>query len=168
MRKIPEALARRFAEIEPAMLDWAAAICGDDSLAEDAVQEAFVRALRYQKRFDGRADLKTWMLKITRNCALNLRRRRRRRRTAPADLAERPDGRAPVNPTAEVADELERLKRFVDALPPEQREAFILRHVHGMPYERIAEVLAVPAGTVKSRIHHAVAKLRAAMLEKES
>lgn len=168
MGNVPEELAREFEQLEPAMLDWAAMITRDDGLAEEAVQEAFLRAIRAASRFNGNSSLKTWLLKITRNCCYNLIKKRRRHRSVEADLADRPDGQSPPERSAETADELARLKRQVDRLPDVQREAFVLRHVHEMPYERIAEIVGVPTGTVKSRLHHAVASLRTAMLENES
>ena len=168
MTDVPEQLARQFEQLEPAMLDWAAMITRDDGLAEEAVQEAFLRAIRAAARFDGRSSLKTWLLKITRNCCYNLLKRRRRQRGVEADL----DGQAgepdPPERSAQTHDELTRLRRLIDALPDAQREVFVLRHVHDAPYEQIAAIVGVPMGTVKSRLHHAVAALRAAMLENES
>ena len=166
MGDVPKELLGRFAQLEPAMLNWAAMLCGEDALAEDAVQEAFLRAIRHAGRFDGRSDLKTWLLTITRRCCYDLLKRRRKRRTVDADLAGRPDGTDGPDAPAETADELDRLRRHVDALPAEQREVFVLHHVFEMPHQRIAEVVAAPLGTVKSRLHHAVAKLRAALLQK--
>ena len=168
MKNVPEELAREFERLEPAMLDWAAMITRDDGLAEEAVQEAFLLAIRAASRFNGDSSLKTWLLKITRNCCYNLIRKHRKHRSVEADLADRPGGQASPDHPLETAEQFARLKRLVDRLPDAQREVFVLHHAHEMSYERVAEIVDAPVGTVKSRLHHAVTKLRTAMTENES
>lgn len=142
MKDVPEKLAREFERLEPAMLDWAAMITRDDGLAEEAVQEAFLRAIRAASRFNGDSSLKTWLLKITR--------KRRKHQSVEADLADRPGGQASPNQPLETAEQFARLKRMVDRLPDAQRDVFVLHHVHEMSYKRIAEIVDAPVGTVKA------------------
>jgi RNA polymerase sigma-70 factor (ECF subfamily) len=70
----------------------------------------------------------------------------------------------PLAPAAEADDRLDGLRRAVAALPQPQREAMELRLVDGLSYEEIAGVLDVPVGTVRSRLHNAVQRLREEML----
>ena len=136
-------------------------ILRDVDRAEDAVQQAIVTAwrdlpaLRDPDKFDG------WLYRVLVNaCYLEARRTRRWNanvRVLDSDVASgSPDGFLSV----EDRDELERAFR---RLPPEQRAAFVLHHYAGMRLADIGEVLEIPVGTVKSRLHYAAAALRAAI-----
>jgi RNA polymerase sigma-70 factor (ECF subfamily) len=141
---------------------------GHGSLVEDLAQETFVRVYNGLPRFgqDGRHRLSAWIFTIAARLALDeLRRRPRRAEWLSDQVLERV-----ASPADDRADRLlERrglgtaIQRAVEALPPEYRAAFLLREVHGLEYEAIAEALDIDLGTVKSRLWRARTALRAAL-----
>jgi RNA polymerase sigma-70 factor (ECF subfamily) len=118
--------------------------------ALDATQEAMIAIARGITRFDGRAAFSTWCYRIATNAALD-ELRRKRRRPVPAH----PDGPEPVA-SASGPDDVVAARLDVDAalqeVPTEFRVAVVLRDLCDLDYAEIAEVLDVPAGTVRSRI----------------
>ncbi len=136
-------------------------ILRDVDRAEDAVQQAIVTAwrelpaLRDPDRFGG------WLYRILVN-ACYVEARKTRRWDANVRLL-------PVDPASPSPDELlsvedrDELERAFRRLPTEQRAVFVLHHYIGMPLAEIGEILGVPVGTVKSRLHYAAAALRAAI-----
>jgi RNA polymerase sigma-70 factor (ECF subfamily) len=142
---------------------------GRRDLVEDLAQETFVRAFRAIDGFgrDGRLRLSSWLLTIAARVALDALKRR-------ALPTEPLDELSDILPGARRADEaLERrslreaIARAVERLPMSYRAAFLLREVHGLEYDAIAEALEVDLGTVKSRLSRARAALRAALTEIE-
>jgi len=137
----------------------------DEHDAQDAVQDAVLRALRY---FDGYrdGDARAWLLTIVRNCCLTWQRRDRARR-AIIPLMEGA-GMEAVDPREADAPAIERsdraaLERLVAALPTEFREVIVLREVEGLSYKEISEVIGAPIGTVMSRLARARKRLAAAL-----
>lgn len=129
--------------------------------AEDAVQDAFVRAFRYFDGFRGN-DARAWLLRIVRNtCYSNLRQRRAEEPLVPLD--ETGELLAPnSNPETIVLQRLDidRLKQILDELPIEFREVMVLRDMEGMSYRDIAEIVEIPIGTVMSRLARARRKIQ--------
>ncbi|MFM7225697.1 MAG: RNA polymerase sigma factor [Actinomycetota bacterium] len=131
-------------------------VLGNPDDALDATQEALIAIATRIAGFDGRSRFTTWCYRIATNAAID-EARRRNRRPVPAETTPDP----PVaGPEAAVTDRL-----FVDAalarLGPDARAAVALRDLIGLDYAEIAEVLDIPAGTVRSRI----ARGRAALAE---
>ena len=137
----------------------------NDELAEDAVQEACLRALRFFGSLRG-DDGRPWLLQIVRHVCYELLRRERRPaeaeefdedRHAAAALAGGTVVALPVNPEAAAIERAdgEMVRQCLAALPDEYREALILREVDGCSYAEIATVLGVPMGTVMSRLSRA-------------
>jgi RNA polymerase sigma-70 factor, ECF subfamily len=155
-----EDLARRAALGERASLetllarhiDQIHAICrrvlGHPEDALDATQEALIAIARGIDRFDGRSRFTTWMYRVATNAALDEARRRRRRPVASEHVSE----------LATVADESDAVDARLDvdaalaSLPADFRAAVALRDLAGLDYAEIASVLAIPIGTVRSRI----------------
>ncbi len=148
-------------------------MCGNRADAEDLTQEAFVRAIQAIDRFDGRAGVYTWLFRIAVNLVLSDRRRAARRPTCSLEAAgamtdasiDSARGRiAAVEATpAEQACDQETHRRVAQAvaeLDEEHRSVVILRDMESFGYEEIAEILEVPIGTVKSRLHRARLALR--------
>ena len=148
----------------------------NDHDAEDAVQEAYLRAFKYFGGFDGRNG-RAWLLTIVRHACYDLLNRNRRAPTmAFDDLA---DGAEPAaDPTALPVPDPELLltrardgrlvNELVAALPEAFREVVVLRELEDLSYQEIAEVIGIPAGTVMSRLARGRALLRKAWMKRQS
>jgi RNA polymerase sigma-70 factor, ECF subfamily len=147
-------------------------VVGNAQDAEEVAQDAFERAYHalagYPPQRVAAMRLRPWLAQI----ALNLARNRLRRRTPPARPLEDGDGRplalaAPAGAepavVAERRQEWDFWAELLADLPRAYREAVVLRHVEGLPYAEVAEVLDRPVGTVKSHVHRGVRLLRAGL-----
>ena len=147
----------------------------NDSEAEDAVQEAYVRAFAKLKAFRGESGLSTWLTRIVLNEALGRVRRRRPTSDLAALDAQSGGGGAEVIwfPGAPGDSDPERaasrheiaalIERAVDALPDAFRIVFMMRAVEELSVEETADVLGIPEATVKTRLHRARLLLREAI-----
>lgn len=131
-------------------------IAGDDDLAQDYAQEAWIRAIRALPTFRGDARFSTWLHRIAVNAALQALRKAETRQKREAPAPEQ----VPVAPTH--ADSLlqKRLEKALDGLPEGMRRVLILHDVEGYTHEEIGDVLGVTAGTSKSQLFKARAKMR--------
>jgi RNA polymerase sigma-70 factor, ECF subfamily len=152
-------------------------------LAEDLVQDVFVKIVQNAADFKHEARFSTWTYTIARNvCIDHLRKASLRRHpsldqgTSGADGEEGPtlgERIADAHPSASVervaiGTELgQRIARAVEKLPPEQREVFLLREIGNVPFKDIAEITGVPENTVKSRMRYALERLQEALGEYE-
>jgi RNA polymerase sigma-70 factor (ECF subfamily) len=143
-------------------------LTGNPADAEDVVQDAFLRALKYFDGFrgEGARDGRAWILAIVRNTAHTWRRRQRPEAVA-AEFDERihSESVAHAHPESALlaAATRESLSRELDQLPPEFREVIILRELQGLSYKEIADVTGVPVGTVMSRLSRARQRLQRAL-----
>ena len=138
-------------------------ITGTSADAEDAAQEAFVKAYRALYRFRLGSDLRPWLLRIVANEARNRVRSSGRRHQLELRLAEgfRPGDAAPSpEAVAIAADERRRLLALVNALGAEDRLVIASRYFLQLSGEETATALGIPEGTVKSRLSRALARLR--------
>ncbi len=143
------------------VLRFARNMIGDEHDAEDITQEVFLAAFDHLGWYNAkRASLLTWLFTIARNRCVNYLKRKR-----PVI-----DGEAIANiqPAASSDDSARnefwiRLDEALDALPIEQKTAFVLAEIEGLPYADIAHIEQTTLGTVKSRIHRAKQRLRAVM-----
>jgi len=151
-------LAKRW---NPKLVSHAWRLLGDAEAARDAVQEAWAEIVRSLPRLDDTSAFAAWAYRIvSRRCARAIGGAIRRRRLEEAVAAEP----APeLGPQQDEASDAERVRRAIEALPPEQRAAIALFHLEEMSVAETAVALAVPAGTVKTRLMHARRKLRAAL-----
>jgi RNA polymerase sigma-70 factor (ECF subfamily) len=136
--------------------------------AEDAVQEAFVKAFRALDRFRSGSAFKPWLFAIVANEARNRRRAAGRRERLSVRVAdnERAPGRSPED-EALAADRRRRLAAAIETLPDRDREVIACRWFAGLSEAEMAEVLACRPGTVKSRLSRAHDRLRAALPAEE-
>lgn len=131
-------------------------LAGDDALAEDWAQEAWIRALRALPTFRGDARFSTWLHRIAVNSALHGRRWRNRRSRDEVSLPltlpahERSDGAV-----LRVA-----IERALDSLPPGMRQVLVLHDVEGYTHEEIGATLGISPGTSKSQLFKARARMR--------
>lgn len=148
-------------------------------LAEDIVQEAFVRVVHNAVDFKHEARFTTWIYTITRNLCIDHLRKSALRKHPSLDEARGEEGDGPTlgeqtaDPRASVEREAtgtelkERIARAVETLPDEQREVFLMREVANLPFKEIGEITGVPENTVKSRMRYALERLQEALAEYE-
>ncbi len=135
-------------------------ILGREDIAEETVQEAFLRVWRHAGRFDAdKASFPTWFSRVVRNlCVDVLRRREPLRRAGPIADVERL--LAPVDPIdAPVLDRIVVREAFLK-LPSEQSQVMEMSYFQGLTHREIAQSLAIPEGTVKSRMRLGLEKMR--------
>ena len=141
----------------------ALAITRDPFLAEEVLQDCFVKAYRVRERLDPARSPLPWLQRVTINLCYS-RVSRRRTLSEPltslitnlvVDLAARPDQ------VVESREVLEVLQRGIDALPPKQQTAVILYYLHSYSLAEAAEIADCNVGTMKSRLHYALKALRA-------
>jgi len=150
------------------------------SVAEDVVQEAFVRVVQNATEFKHEARFSTWVYTITRNLCIDQLRKRALRKHASLDESRSSDegggptlgelvadSRASVEREATGSELKARIARAVDSLPDDQREVFLMREVSNLPFKEIAEITKVPENTVKSRMRYALERLQAELCEYE-
>ncbi|MFN8163631.1 MAG: sigma-70 family RNA polymerase sigma factor [Solirubrobacterales bacterium] len=133
---------------------------GDSGLAEEAVQETFLRAWRAGERFDPQiGSLRTWLFAILRNVVIDLGRARASRPRV-ADGGVEPS----VEPLEQalVAWQVEEAMRRIGE---DHRQILVETHYRGRPYSEVAEELGVPEGTVKSRVYYGLRALRIVLEE---
>jgi RNA polymerase sigma-70 factor (ECF subfamily) len=127
--------------------------------ADDLIQETFLRAMRSLPGFAGRSSARTWLLSITRRVAVDhVRAAVRRPRTAPLEDWERAD----AGQGSRFEDGV-LLRRLLEALPADRREAFVATQMLGFSYAEAAEVCDCPIGTIRSRVSRAREDLTAAL-----
>lgn len=148
------ALSVLAARYEASLLGLARGLsCGREDLALDIVQEAWLRVIRYGRSFDRRSTFRTWIYRIVINRCHDLR--------SKAGTPERPYEAYEDPPPAHDTVELNgRLKRAVGDLSQGQQLVVLLCYHRDLTHEQVAEILAIPVGTVKSRLHAALESLR--------
>jgi RNA polymerase sigma factor (sigma-70 family) len=125
---------------------------------EDLAQDVFLTAYKHLASFDGRqASFPTWLFTIARNKCFNTLKKRRPQITEA--LPEEPDPRTPDLSLCE-KEWYRQLDAALDALPFEQKTAFVLAEIQELPLDEIGRIEGVPLGTVKSRLSRAKEKLR--------
>jgi RNA polymerase sigma-70 factor, ECF subfamily len=134
---------------------------GDDGLAEEAVQETFVRAWRAGDRYDPElGSLRTWLFAILRNVVIDLG-RARAGRPVPSDVDPPELGHEPLEQLLVSWQVEEALRRIGDA----HRQALVETYLRGRTYAEVGAELGVPEGTVKSRVYYGLRALRNALEE---
>lgn len=144
-------------------------MCGSRARAEDVVQDAFLSLWRAGGRYDpSRGSVRTWILSMVHNRAIDLFRRESLRAARPLEeggVAERLAAPELTEVEAERRAEADRVRRALQELPDEQRQVIELSYYGGFTHSQIAELLALPSGTVKGRMRLGLSKLRIALGE---
>ena len=143
--------------------NFAYRLCGNEQDARDLVQEAFSHALEHIARYDPKRPFEPWLNRILRNIYLDSVRRYERKHVVsldgPSPIEEMPWENIIPGPDRTPADQFDRkdtaslVQRALDSVPAQYRTAIILCDIEKYSYERIAQVLECPIGTVRSRIH---------------
>lgn len=134
--------------------------------AADVVQDAFLNAYQSLHSFKGDAEFFTWLYRIAFNTAISLK--RKKRAAVSLDAAGLDGGIEPDDPSdyvkpglaLERSEDERQLQDAIARLSHEHREVLLLKDIEGLKYEDIAEVLGVPIGTIRSRLHRARLELR--------
>ena len=152
------------------------------AVAEELVQETFVRVVSNMREFKREARFTTWLFTIARNLCFDELRKRKHRRHASLDQPEggsssggddRTLGERTADPSRDTEREAtqgelrDKMSWAISRLPDEQREVFLLREVSGLPFKEIAKATGVSENTVKSRMRYAIERLQAALVEYE-
>lgn len=155
-----EAFERLASRWHPRLLRHARRLTADADGAQDAVQEAWVAIARGLRGLQDPACFGSWALRITsRRCADWIAHRQRMRQRF-SEIGAAADVPAP---TDDRGDDLSQVREALRRLGPEQRALMAMYYVEGLSVGDIAEVLEIPAGTVKSRLYHARERLLAAL-----
>lgn len=145
---------------------------GSRELAEDLLQDTFLRVIKGAGNYQRKAKFTTWLYTIARNLCVDQSRRKKHRKHASLDqpmtrkedsstlLEVLPGDDMPSDRKAVSRQLHTTLHRAIAALPDDQREVFLMREFLSMPFKDIAEVVGVPENTVKSRMRYALEKLR--------
>ena len=164
-----EQLVRRY---EKRVFALTSRMCRNPADAEEAAQEAFLSAWQGLAFFRGDSSFSTWLYRLASNACVDLLRRESRHRTA-AGLSlddeelnlDVPDPARSPQDEAERRELREKIERGLASLSPEHREVLVLREIHQLSYDEIAETLDLDVGTVKSRISRGRKQLRKILLK---
>ncbi len=166
-----EELVRRY---ERELFGYLCQYLGDLQMAEDAFQSTFLQVHLKCDQFDPERRFRPWLYAVATNQAIDSQRRNRRHRNISLDrqfatdgdgdragsLAEIVAGENPDPDDAmQAAERREKMRRAVESLPDNLRQVLMLVYYQGLKYREAADILDIPVGTVKSRLHTAVRKL---------
>jgi RNA polymerase sigma-70 factor (ECF subfamily) len=159
--RVQEAFERLVPAYRRRVFGLAYSILRDRGGAEDLAQEVFVKLWQALPRYDGRAQLSTWIYAITRNAAISaLRGRRRQLSLSDPGVLEEVEGVVAVS--AASADDVS-LRRHVEGLPEKQRQAVTLYYLDERSVDEVAAMMGMPVNTVKTHLHRARASLATAL-----
>ncbi len=143
--------------------------------AMDALQESYIKIFRALSRFKEESSFDTWVYRIVVNTCTDMLRKAKQSRSNISifqkreddsdSIMEIPDSSESPERSLERKEEMARIFSSIEMLPKEQREAILLRDVHGFTYEEIAGILSCSDGTIKSRISRGRMALRKLLLE---
>ena len=133
--------------------------------AEDAAQETFLRIYRFRHRYEPKATFRTFIYAVARNVCFDAFRKRKRQEQGLEELQLEALAEGASPPAGD--DQLAMAEELLYSLPEAMREVVVLSVYQGLRYEEIATALEIPVGTVKSRMFHALLKLREAFHAKQ-
>jgi RNA polymerase sigma-70 factor (ECF subfamily) len=146
-------------------------LVGNAEDARDVVQDAFLRAYQSLPNFKGEAQFFTWLYRIAVNTAISVKRKHKpalalKSGSATSEPLDESEFSKPGQ-ALERAEEERRIQAALDLLSPEHRTVLVLKEIEGQKYEAMAQILQVPIGTVRSRLHRARLELREILLRGE-
>jgi RNA polymerase sigma-70 factor (ECF subfamily) len=161
----PEAVRTVFRAYGRLVYAVAFRVLGNRALAEEATQQAFLKAWRAAASLDENRDMAPWLATITRRVAIDLYRSEAQRSADPMESVATGDPALAAWPQSpEALSDVWEVRRAVSELPQDEQEIVRLQHFEGLTHRAIAERLKLPAGTVKSRSFRAHARLAAQLV----
>lgn len=160
-RRDPDAIRDIYRAYGRLVYSVARRVVGDHGLAEEATQQAFMKLWQAADRVDPERDVRPLLCTIARRAALDIAEREQRRAAVPLD--ERMPAGTGDDGQPERAWTVWRVREAIDGLPAEERDVVRLQHLEGYSHQEIANRLAVPIGTVKSRSNRAHHRLAAVL-----
>ena len=168
-----DAFGRLVQKYQDRLYHAVAHMMGSKDDAQDVVQDAFVQAFVKLDTFRGKAAFYTWLYRIAFNASVS--RRRRQKPTVSVERSrevagEEPSENTPPEERMQQQERAEQVQAALTRLSEEHRQVLVLREMEGCDYDTIAEILELPVGTVRSRLHRARLQLReelAAMLQED-
>lgn len=167
--KNEERLQETFAQVREELLSTLTVVLGSRHDAQDAVQEAFLKCWQTRARISAVLNLRAYLFRIALNTARDLQRsawRRRSRSLNPQFNLDNPSDSSPPDQLLH-SEAMERLRKALSNLRPEEREVFLLRQNSDLTYDQIAVRRRTPVGTIKTQMRAALHKLRAVLHEKQ-
>lgn len=164
-----DALSALYDRFNRLVFRTAVGITGDSEAAADVMQESFLRLYRFAERIDSDRPLEPWLARVTANLSYTWV--RRRRWTQPLeDVSDWFAGEKKNVPhyVAEREEEWQQVEKAIQSLPLSQRTVIALYYINDFSLKEIADILKVPAGTVKSRLHYGRLALKSYMNSEES
>lgn len=151
-----EALGHLYDRYNRMVYRTALAITGDQEAAADLLQDLFLRLYRFASHIDAERPLEPWLYRMTTNLSYTWIKRSRRWLYPLEDLVDRIAniGRQSLHDEVEQKDEWDTVQRAVSSLPLAQRVVVVLYYLNDLPLNEISEILDIPVGTVKSRLHY--------------
>jgi len=146
-----------------ALFNYAMYLSSDRELSKDLLQDTYVKAFRFFDKFEQGTNAKAWLYRIMKNTFINEYRRVHRQpelvefdeHVSPYQMSRTSDGMNDLRDKMESRMFDDELAGAIAGLPDKFRSVVVLRDIEDMPYEEIAEALAIPIGTVRSRLHRA-------------
>jgi len=161
----PDAFAELVGRHQDRIYSAISRFCGNAEDASDITQRAFINAFRKISEFKGDAAFSTWIYRIAFNQAISFRRENKR---APVSIYSKDDDlltepAAEPNPTEnlESQETQRKVQQALDLLEDGDRQIILLKDLQGASYDEIADILQIPKGTVRSRLHRARLELKA-------
>lgn len=151
---------------QPRLLRYAFRLTHSQDAVPDIVQEAWMAIVKGLARLDDPARFRPWAYRITTRKSVDWIRRQQRKRILEQSVVAEPSSHAP--PPNDSSGDLGRMQDALAGLPEEERRLLLLHYVEGLAIGEITEVLAIPAGTVKSRLFYSRKKLKNQMERKQS
>jgi RNA polymerase sigma-70 factor (ECF subfamily) len=157
-----DALVRMFKEVQDELISTLLYMLGNPEDAKDAAQEAFYKCWRARHSLPDVQNLRAWIFRVGLNAAKDFQRSawNRKSRPLPDDDLVLPVREDDPSQTLEDQETIDRLRRAIAHLRPEEQEVYLLRENGELTYEQIAELRGAPVGTVKTQMRSALQKLR--------
>lgn len=157
----PEGGTELFARYSSPLLRFTARMLGDRWEAEEVTQEVFLKVISRAGQYDGRAPVSSWLFAIAANACRDRLRSPARRGVPLDDASPFFSVPAPAESWLLAKERAGAVRRALDLLSPEQREALVLARWHEMPYAEVARTLGITEGAVKTRVFRAMETLKA-------